>query len=130
MSLLRLFLNKNQLLRISAEDYCRHEFFRESLTTAQRSCVLAAGSAIGCSSTDYACQCSKSSALGQNALGCVLGACGIPTALAVRASASAVCACVATATNGGRADMAGRAAVTAVPGRMERAPRPIATANV
>ncbi|KAF2205235.1 hypothetical protein GQ43DRAFT_51998 [Delitschia confertaspora ATCC 74209] len=61
-------------------------------------CLLSAGSAIGCSTGDYRCQCSSSDALVSTALGCVLNACGFESALAVQTSASAICDCVATAT--------------------------------
>ncbi|KAL6711697.1 hypothetical protein ACN47E_004631 [Coniothyrium glycines] len=60
-------------------------------------CIQSAASAVGCTGTDYACRCNNADAVQSSALGCVVGACGIATALQVQASASAVCACVATA---------------------------------
>ncbi|KAF2244926.1 hypothetical protein BU26DRAFT_89340 [Trematosphaeria pertusa] len=80
----------------SAQTAC--DSVASAIPTCGQSCLLSAGSAIGCGTGDYGCQCTSSSALQNSALGCVVGACGIATALQVQASASAVCACIATAT--------------------------------
>ncbi|KAF1835540.1 hypothetical protein BDW02DRAFT_597168 [Decorospora gaudefroyi] len=60
-------------------------------------CIEDAAAGFGCTGSDYACRCDNSAAIENAALGCVLGECGLGTALEVRASASAVCDCVATA---------------------------------
>ncbi|KAH7064384.1 hypothetical protein BKA63DRAFT_496723 [Paraphoma chrysanthemicola] len=60
-------------------------------------CIQSAAVAIGCDANSYACRCSSASAIQASAINCVLGNCGLATALQVQASASAVCGCVATA---------------------------------
>ncbi|KAF2108277.1 hypothetical protein BDV96DRAFT_262634 [Lophiotrema nucula] len=69
-----------------------------AIPSCGQSCLLSAGSAVGCSSADYGCQCTSSSEIQATAINCVLGACDLGDALAVQSSASAVCACIATAT--------------------------------
>lgn len=71
-----------------------------------QSCLLSAKSALGCTvETDYACGCSQSSALQNNAAltQCVLSACNnnIETALQVSSGAQQICSCVATAAAAG-----------------------------
>ncbi|KAF4618392.1 hypothetical protein G7Y89_g14911 [Cudoniella acicularis] len=67
-----------------------------TLQPTKTSCIISAGSAVSCSQTDYACQCSssQSAAIQSSALNCVISACGIQTALLVQSSAQAVCSCV------------------------------------
>ena len=67
------------------------------LTTTQVPCIQSAAADAGCTGSDYACRCTNSDAIQSGAQNCVISACGIPTALEVQASASAVCSCVATA---------------------------------
>ncbi|KAH7112584.1 hypothetical protein B0J11DRAFT_446746 [Dendryphion nanum] len=69
-----------------------------AIPTCGVGCIQSAASVVGCDSTNYRCRCSSSSAIQASAQGCVLNSCGLATALAVQASANAVCACVATAT--------------------------------
>ncbi|KAH8895942.1 hypothetical protein GQ53DRAFT_819900 [Thozetella sp. PMI_491] len=58
-------------------------------------CITSAASAIGCGTTDYACQCTSSAALQASALNCVVSNCGLITAIQVQSAASAICtACV------------------------------------
>jgi hypothetical protein len=64
----------------------------------QNSCLLSAGSAVGCAATDFPCQCSQSAAIQNSALNCVVSACGAASGLQVQSSAQAVCVCLATAT--------------------------------
>ncbi|KAH7233391.1 hypothetical protein BKA59DRAFT_517820 [Fusarium tricinctum] len=52
-------------------------------------CITSAAAAVGCS--DVACQCASSDAVQASALNCVVGNCGIETALKVRDAAAAVC---------------------------------------
>ncbi|KAH7121693.1 hypothetical protein EDB81DRAFT_766491 [Dactylonectria macrodidyma] len=52
-------------------------------------CITSAASAAGC--TNLACQCSSSAVIQASALNCVLGNCGLITALSVQAAAAAVC---------------------------------------
>jgi len=78
-----------------------------------QSCIVSAGSAIGCGTNDYSCQCASSSALQASAQDCVISGCGVASALDVVTSAGAVCACVATATPAGGS--AGPPASTAAP---------------
>ncbi|KAF2850329.1 hypothetical protein T440DRAFT_397206 [Plenodomus tracheiphilus IPT5] len=61
-------------------------------------CISSAASAAGCTNGDYRCRCSSAAIIQSSAINCVIGNCGIPAALEVQASGSAVCACVATAT--------------------------------
>ncbi|OCK80114.1 hypothetical protein K432DRAFT_248626, partial [Lepidopterella palustris CBS 459.81] len=56
-----------------------------------QSCIISAGSAIGCAATDYACQCTSSSALQNSAQNCVISSCGVSTAISVQAAAGSVC---------------------------------------
>jgi hypothetical protein len=68
------------------------------LTLNKVPCISSAAVAAGCGSNDYRCRCSSSSVIQASALNCVVGNCGIATALQVQAGAASVCACVATAT--------------------------------
>ncbi|TPX06829.1 uncharacterized protein E0L32_002325 [Thyridium curvatum] len=52
-------------------------------------CISSAASAAGCS--DMNCRCSKSAVIQASALNCVLGNCGLETALKVRSAAAAAC---------------------------------------
>ncbi|KAM5345670.1 hypothetical protein ACJ41O_011531 [Fusarium nematophilum] len=52
-------------------------------------CISSAAAAAGCS--NIACQCSSSAVIQASALNCVLGNCGLATALQVQAAAAAVC---------------------------------------
>lgn len=65
----------------------------------QAQCIASAASGVGCPLTDFACQCkpANNAAIQSAALPCVLKGCGPQTGLAVQGSASAVCACAATA---------------------------------
>ncbi|KAL2217469.1 hypothetical protein M432DRAFT_438768 [Thermoascus aurantiacus ATCC 26904] len=78
----------------SAQSQC--DPVASAIPSCGTSCITSAASAVGCAYTDYACQCSssQSAAIQSRALNCVVGACGINTALQVQASAEAVCACV------------------------------------
>ncbi|KAL9636420.1 MAG: hypothetical protein Q9164_002840 [Protoblastenia rupestris] len=61
-------------------------------------CISEAAASVGCSgSGDLACQCENTAKINSAALNCVLEGCGPQTGLAVVQSASAVCACVASA---------------------------------
>jgi hypothetical protein len=64
------------------------------IISRQVPCIASAASAAGCGTGDYVCRCSSAEVIQNSALGCVVGNCGIATALQVQASASAVCACV------------------------------------
>ncbi|KAF2195539.1 hypothetical protein K469DRAFT_14501 [Zopfia rhizophila CBS 207.26] len=113
---------------VSAQTAC--DSVASAIPTCGQSCLLSAGSAIGCGTGDYSCQCASSSALQASAQNCVISACGVQTALSVQASASAVCACVATATPGGGASSGGGAApTTAAPGSSAPAPSTLITAT-
>lgn len=83
-----------------------------------QSCLLSAKSALGCTvETDYACGCSQSSALQNNAAltQCVLSACdnNIETALQVSSGAQQICSCVATATAAGAGPTTGASSAEA-----------------
>ena len=73
--------------------------FHIPTNNAQQTCLASAAAAVGCGTSDYACQCSpsQSAAIGSSALPCVVSGCGPVTGLAVQSSAAAVCACAATA---------------------------------
>ncbi|KAF5002036.1 hypothetical protein FGRMN_647 [Fusarium graminum] len=60
-----------------------------AIPTCGAPCITSAASAVGCS--DIACQCASSDAVQASALSCVIGNCGIETALKVRDAAAAVC---------------------------------------
>ncbi|KAM0544986.1 hypothetical protein ACHAPJ_011567 [Fusarium lateritium] len=60
-----------------------------AIPTCGAPCITSAASAVGCS--DIACQCLSSDAIQASALNCVVGNCGIETALSVQAAAAAVC---------------------------------------
>ncbi|CBX95848.1 hypothetical protein IAQ61_004678 [Plenodomus lingam] len=68
-----------------------------AIPTCGLPCISSAASAVGCTDGDYRCRCTSSDAIQSSAINCVIGNCGIPGALEVQASGSAVCACVATA---------------------------------
>jgi hypothetical protein len=74
-----------------------HSTNPEPSNPTQVPCISSAAVAVGCDADSYGCRCSSADAIQSSAIGCVLGACGLATALEVQASASAVCACVATA---------------------------------
>ncbi|KAL2053438.1 hypothetical protein ABVK25_006432 [Lepraria finkii] len=69
------------------------------IPTCAVSCISTAAAKAGCGMTDFACQCkpANTAAINSAALECVLSGCGAATGLAVQASASAVCACAASA---------------------------------
>ncbi|EUC26771.1 hypothetical protein COCCADRAFT_113436 [Bipolaris zeicola 26-R-13] len=77
---------------ISAQTRC--DPVASAIPTCGVPCIQSAASSVGCGGTDYSCRCTNSAAIQNGALGCVVGNCGIATALQVQASASAVCACV------------------------------------
>lgn len=60
-------------------------------------CISSAAAGVGCGADSYSCRCNNADAIQNAAIGCVLTNCGLTTGLQVQASASAVCACVATA---------------------------------
>ncbi|KAF5011021.1 hypothetical protein FDECE_2828 [Fusarium decemcellulare] len=60
-----------------------------AIPTCGAPCITSAASAVGC--TDIPCQCSSSAEIQASALNCVLGNCGLETALSVQAAAAAVC---------------------------------------
>ncbi|KAK9424706.1 hypothetical protein SUNI508_13551 [Seiridium unicorne] len=69
-----------------------------------QSCILNGATSIGCSGTDFACQCEKEAALYAAIEGCVSSGCPEPSYQAVIDGASSVCNCatgalVATTTN-------------------------------
>jgi hypothetical protein len=62
------------------------------LTNYQVPCLASAGSSVGCSSDDQACQCSSSAAIQIGAAPCVIASCTAP--LDVLNAANSLCACV------------------------------------
>lgn len=81
---------------VSAQTAC--DPVASAIPTCGVPCISSAAVAAGCGSNDYRCRCSSSSVIQASALNCVVGNCGIATALQVQAGAASVCACVATAT--------------------------------
>ncbi|OSS50893.1 hypothetical protein B5807_04569 [Epicoccum nigrum] len=81
---------------VSAQTAC--DPVASAIPTCGVPCISSAAVAAGCGSNDYRCRCSSSSVIQASALNCVVGNCGIATALEVQAGAASVCACVATAT--------------------------------
>jgi hypothetical protein len=60
-------------------------------------CILSAAvTNAGCTNGDYSCQCSKSAAIENAALNCVVADCGLATGLQVLNAVATVCACVTT----------------------------------
>ncbi|KPM40557.1 hypothetical protein AK830_g5975 [Neonectria ditissima] len=60
-----------------------------AIPTCGAPCISSAAAAAGCS--DIPCQCTSSDVIQASALDCVIGNCGIATALSVQAAAAAVC---------------------------------------
>ncbi|KAF4450419.1 hypothetical protein F53441_6418 [Fusarium austroafricanum] len=60
-----------------------------AIPTCGAPCLKSAASAVGC--TNIPCQCASSSAIQASAINCVVDNCGFLGALAVQASAAAVC---------------------------------------
>lgn len=77
---------------VSAQTRC--DPVASAIPTCGVPCIASAADGAGCGTGDYACRCTNADAIQNAALGCVVGNCGIATALQVQASASAVCACV------------------------------------
>ncbi|CAG8981502.1 hypothetical protein HYALB_00003074 [Hymenoscyphus albidus] len=77
-----------------AQDVCESKVSK--FPECASSCILSAGSAVGCQRSDLGCQCSSSanSAMVNSAIGCVLEACGTQTAIQVSLTALDVCSCV------------------------------------
>src|SRR5947207_9167540 len=67
-----------------------------AVPTCGTSCIASAASAVGCTPGDNACPCSSSqnAAIQSIAQNCVISACGINNAIALQASAAAVCSCI------------------------------------
>ncbi|KAK0511600.1 hypothetical protein JMJ35_006173 [Cladonia borealis] len=87
-------------------------------------CISPAASKVGCGATDFACQCepANNAAINSAALECVLSGCGPVTGLSVQASASAVCACAATAASVPASSTAAAPASTAAVATTSAAP--------
>ncbi|KAL6716795.1 hypothetical protein ACLMJK_004707 [Lecanora helva] len=85
------------------------------IPTCAITCIASAASGVGCSQTDFACQCkpANNAAINSAALDCVVKGCGAAQGLAVQGSASAVCACAATAAGSSPTSAAAAAPVEA-----------------
>ncbi|KAH8726389.1 hypothetical protein GQ44DRAFT_825739 [Phaeosphaeriaceae sp. PMI808] len=80
---------------VSAQTACAP--VASAVPTCAVPCIQSAASGVGCDNVNYKCRCANAAAIQNAALGCVLTNCGLTNALKAQASASAVCACVATA---------------------------------
>lgn len=65
-----------------------------AVPTCAAPCLDGAASVVSCATTDYSCLCSASDGVQSAAQSCVLGNCGLITAIAVASSVQAVCSCV------------------------------------